>query len=155
MKHSLDECPVSVWATSDFCQFYSVFSAPLLGKVEWKLDLDLKRISGNRVNSRQVQCQCPEIIWIVKQIITVTFTIPIHLPIICKFDSFFSVVTDPLGDVLNFIRLFNEKFGEDHPMFYEGTYSQVSYCQLSCYNLQKLTVWEKLCFSSCVAQIVE
>jgi hypothetical protein len=41
----------------------------------------------------------------------------------------FSVVTDPLGDVLNFIRQFNEQYGEEHPIFYEGTYSQVRYWQ--------------------------
>lgn len=33
------------------------------------------------------------------------------------------IVTDPLGDVLNFIAAYNEKFA-DHPVFYQGTYSQ-------------------------------
>ncbi|XP_055598809.1 FAS-associated factor 2 [Uranotaenia lowii] len=33
------------------------------------------------------------------------------------------IVTDPLGDVLNFIRHYNEKF-PDHPVFYQGTYAQ-------------------------------
>lgn len=35
----------------------------------------------------------------------------------------FAVVTDPLGDVLNFIQNYNEKFPE-HPVFYQGTYAQ-------------------------------
>lgn len=34
-----------------------------------------------------------------------------------------SVVTDPLGDVLNFIQNYNDKFPE-HPVFYQGTYAQ-------------------------------
>lgn len=33
------------------------------------------------------------------------------------------IVTDPLGDVLNFIQNYNEKFPE-HPVFYQGTYAQ-------------------------------
>lgn len=35
----------------------------------------------------------------------------------------FTVVTDPLGDVLQFIRTYNEKYPE-HPVFYQGTYAQ-------------------------------
>lgn len=34
------------------------------------------------------------------------------------------VVTDPLADVLNFIRDYNEKY-PNHPVFYQGTYAQV------------------------------
>lgn len=33
------------------------------------------------------------------------------------------IVTDPLGDVLKFIRSYNEKYAE-HPVFYQGTYAQ-------------------------------
>ena len=33
-------------------------------------------------------------------------------------------VTDPVGDVLAFIRLYEEKYGHQHPVFYQGTYSQ-------------------------------
>lgn len=33
-------------------------------------------------------------------------------------------ITDPVGDVLNFIRNYEEKFGTVHPVFYQGTYSQ-------------------------------
>lgn len=33
------------------------------------------------------------------------------------------IVTDPLGDVLNFITAYNEKYAH-HPVFYQGTYSQ-------------------------------
>lgn len=34
-------------------------------------------------------------------------------------------VTDPVGDVMSFIRSFNEKYGADqHPTFYQGSYSQ-------------------------------
>lgn len=33
------------------------------------------------------------------------------------------IVTDPLGDVLNFISAYNEKYAQ-HPVFYQGTYSQ-------------------------------
>lgn len=35
----------------------------------------------------------------------------------------FSVVTDPLGDVMKFIQNMNERIPE-HPVFYQGTYSQ-------------------------------
>ena len=35
-------------------------------------------------------------------------------------------VTDPVGDVVSFITSFNEKYGNVHPTFYQGTYSQVS-----------------------------
>ena len=34
------------------------------------------------------------------------------------------IVTDPLGDVLNFISSYNEKYSPQHPVFYQGTYSQ-------------------------------
>lgn len=33
-------------------------------------------------------------------------------------------VTDPVGDVLDFIRKFKEEFGHNHPVFYQGAYSQ-------------------------------
>ncbi|KAL5015363.1 hypothetical protein ScPMuIL_009633 [Solemya velum] len=33
-------------------------------------------------------------------------------------------VTDPVGDVVRFIRNFEEKHGNGHPVFYQGTYSQ-------------------------------
>ena len=35
-------------------------------------------------------------------------------------------VTDPLGDVLSFIRRFEEAYGTQHPNFFHGTYSMVS-----------------------------
>uniref|UniRef100_A0A6I8PVD6 FAS-associated factor 2 n=1 Tax=Xenopus tropicalis TaxID=8364 RepID=A0A6I8PVD6_XENTR len=35
-----------------------------------------------------------------------------------------SRVTDPVGDVVSFIQLFEEKYGRIHPVFYQGTYSQ-------------------------------
>lgn len=35
-------------------------------------------------------------------------------------------VTDPVGDVVSFIRSFEEKYGRSHPVFYQGAYSQVS-----------------------------
>jgi len=34
------------------------------------------------------------------------------------------IVTDPLGDVMKFIQNFNERITEEHPVFYQGTYSQ-------------------------------
>lgn len=34
-------------------------------------------------------------------------------------------VTDPLGDVMKFINSFEENYGSVHPVFYQGTYSQV------------------------------
>ena len=37
-----------------------------------------------------------------------------------------SDVTDPVGDVTRFIRNFNDKYGMEHPTFYQGSYSQVS-----------------------------
>ena len=36
-----------------------------------------------------------------------------------------SDVTDPVGDVMTFIRNFNDKYGTEHPIFYQGSYSQV------------------------------
>uniref|UniRef100_A0A8C6PE93 Fas associated factor family member 2 n=1 Tax=Nothobranchius furzeri TaxID=105023 RepID=A0A8C6PE93_NOTFU len=33
-------------------------------------------------------------------------------------------VTDPVGDVVSFIQSFEEKYGQAHPVFYQGTYSQ-------------------------------
>ena len=36
------------------------------------------------------------------------------------------IVTDPVGDVVGFIRRFEEVYGSEHPTFYQGTYSQVS-----------------------------
>ncbi|CDQ86178.1 unnamed protein product [Oncorhynchus mykiss] len=36
-------------------------------------------------------------------------------------------VTDPVGDVVSFIHSFEEKYGRSHPVFYQGTYSQVCY----------------------------
>lgn len=33
-------------------------------------------------------------------------------------------VTDPVGDVVSFIHIFEEKYGRSHPVFYQGTYSQ-------------------------------
>ncbi|CAE1166269.1 FAF2 [Acanthosepion pharaonis] len=33
-------------------------------------------------------------------------------------------VTDPVGDVLAFIRKFKEEYGQNHPVFYQGAYSQ-------------------------------
>lgn len=38
--------------------------------------------------------------------------------------SRFLVVTDPLGDVLKFIQDYNTKYGDSHPVFYQGTYAQ-------------------------------
>lgn len=35
-------------------------------------------------------------------------------------------VTDPVGDVVSFMHSFEEKYGRSHPVFYQGTYSQVS-----------------------------
>lgn len=36
-----------------------------------------------------------------------------------------SRVTDPVGDIVSFIHMFEEKYGRIHPVFYQGTYSQV------------------------------
>lgn len=36
-----------------------------------------------------------------------------------------SDVTDPVGDVVRFLQTYNEKYGENHPVFYQGSYSQV------------------------------
>ena len=38
-------------------------------------------------------------------------------------------VTDPVGDVVSFIQTFEEKYGRSHPVFYQGTYSQVSFTE--------------------------
>ncbi|KAM5171186.1 FAS-associated factor 2 isoform 2-T2 [Mantella aurantiaca] len=35
-----------------------------------------------------------------------------------------SRVTDPVGDIVSFIQIFEEKYGRTHPVFYQGTYSQ-------------------------------
>lgn len=34
------------------------------------------------------------------------------------------IVTDPLGDVLTFIAAYTDRYGPQHPVFYQGTYSQ-------------------------------
>ena len=39
---------------------------------------------------------------------------------------FFKGLTDPVADVQNFIREFNDNYGGSHPQFYHGTYSEVS-----------------------------
>lgn len=44
--------------------------------------------------------------------------------IIFFISSFTTVITDPIADVLSFIRNFNEKY-PNHPVFYQGTYAQV------------------------------
>lgn len=56
-----------------------------------------------------------------------------------------SRVTDPVGDIVSFIHMFEEKFGRIHPVFYQGTYSQVgtrgcheSYVVLSCLEVEIL-----------------
>lgn len=36
----------------------------------------------------------------------------------------FSVSVDPVQDVMNFIRSFKDKYGNSHPVFYQGSYSQ-------------------------------
>ncbi|KAK4874597.1 hypothetical protein RN001_013957 [Aquatica leii] len=36
-----------------------------------------------------------------------------------------TAITNPLEDVLDFIRVYEEKYSEVHPVFYQGTYSQV------------------------------
>lgn len=41
-----------------------------------------------------------------------------------------SRVTDPVGDIVSFVHSFEEKYGRAHPVFYQGTYSQVSARQL-------------------------
>ncbi|XP_074148279.1 FAS-associated factor 2 isoform X1 [Sminthopsis crassicaudata] len=35
-----------------------------------------------------------------------------------------SRVTDPVGDIVSFMHIFEEKYGRTHPVFYQGTYSQ-------------------------------
>lgn len=37
----------------------------------------------------------------------------------------FLVISDPLEDIMEFISVYEEKYGRDHPVFYQGTYSQV------------------------------
>lgn len=34
-------------------------------------------------------------------------------------------MTNPLDDVLDFVRNYDEKYSPHHPVFYQGTYSQV------------------------------
>jgi FAS-associated factor 2 len=36
----------------------------------------------------------------------------------------FTVITDPVADVLGFIQHFNQTYGPEHPVFYQGTYAQ-------------------------------
>lgn len=33
--------------------------------------------------------------------------------------------TDPLQEVLEFVQMYEEKYGCEHPVFYQGTFSQV------------------------------
>ena len=46
------------------------------------------------------------------------------------FMLFIADVTDPLGDVMRFIGSYDERFGANHPVFYQGTYSQVWYLDI-------------------------
>lgn len=48
-------------------------------------------------------------------------------------------VTDPVGDVVSFIHSFEEKYGQSHPVFYQGTYSQVS--SVSIYPIPNIHVF--------------
>lgn len=36
-----------------------------------------------------------------------------------------NAITNPTQDVMSFIKAFEERYGTDHPVFYQGTYSQV------------------------------
>ncbi|EEC16661.1 UBX domain-containing protein, putative [Ixodes scapularis] len=38
--------------------------------------------------------------------------------------TLYTVVTDPLADVMNFIEGYETRYGSNHPVFYQGTYSQ-------------------------------
>lgn len=40
---------------------------------------------------------------------------------LCFYDS---VSLDPVQDVMNFIRTYEEHYGTNHPVFYQGSYSQ-------------------------------
>lgn len=33
-------------------------------------------------------------------------------------------VTDPVGDVMRFVHKFEEQYGSNHPVFYQGSYGQ-------------------------------
>lgn len=35
-----------------------------------------------------------------------------------------SDITDPVADVVKFIRSYEENYGNQHPVFYQGSYSQ-------------------------------
>lgn len=36
----------------------------------------------------------------------------------------FQVSSDPVEDVISFIRSYEERYGSSHPVFYQGSYSQ-------------------------------
>ena len=44
-------------------------------------------------------------------------------------------VRDPVGDVRAFLDQFREKYGEVHPDFYDGSYSQVLKEEKSCHSI--------------------
>ena len=54
---------------------------------------------------------------------------------------FFTVVTDPVGDVNTFIANFEESYGDYHPTFYRGSYSQVDQLYIS-WNRAKHSQWD-------------
>lgn len=39
-------------------------------------------------------------------------------------NNIFQVSSDPVEDVVNFIRSYEERYGNIHPVFYQGSYSQ-------------------------------
>lgn len=45
--------------------------------------------------------------------------------VVIVFFSLSADVVDPIGDVTRFIETYNESYGGTHPVFYQGTYSQV------------------------------
>lgn len=50
------------------------------------------------------------------------FSILLHVLLLI---IYFADVVDPIGDVTRFIATYNESYGGTHPVFYQGTYSQV------------------------------
>lgn len=53
----------------------------------------------------------------------VCLTLKKFIKVICA-SIVFKVSSDPVEDVINFIRSYEERYGSSHPVFYQGSYSQ-------------------------------
>ncbi|KAF5302632.1 hypothetical protein FQR65_LT19088 [Abscondita terminalis] len=78
----------------------------VLQRHQWNLEVAVQE----QLNIREVDLLCTQ---------------PKHDPLPLLVIIWSTFITNPLEDVLQFIRLYEEKYSDVHPVFYQGTYSQV------------------------------